>query len=596
MSEDDSPADDANNSIKFKENSIIKLTNENNQVIDRSAKQNCKILHISSEFSTAKQLAIISQFSNKELFRPRQNQNFGILSPFVLNARPLTWNFMPQYKRSTCLQPQSPPSCYATIINALEPSEYPNLFIFIIDEQNLNFLNVTQDEKAKQIVGALNKFGAARPLIIQQICEAENKIKFYYKAENSSKIVDIDHHYPEDYELYEEWKNKLNSLNGRQLEQFVDMMLKKISIIKESSIILRLLRALNLEEAFFGSMALKVAVNGSKADLLAVLDASFEDNGRILNNQAQNYIKYVFEDDESGSESQDAPDDDEMEVESDLQETSDEDQDAPIDRTSPKANTEDSSQSVFLTAVLHSNQQIIDYLITYWTPLIQQLPVEHQIRISTAAYDTDQLNVLCELLEISDFPFPGNFSFSKSKINENLLKITEERMEFKSAIEREDFGKIDNFINNNQNLKFVFNIDNNSALTQTIIMQKFGVFYYLKSLGFQGERCQDVLDKLDQEDKKQAVTQATEQRNANIDKCLRDFHKSVLHLSARSLIHNRKISKELETEYRKKIRSWLKDIQKIAPEMVDVVASCEGLKIIYDFESTSVSLCYASKS
>lgn len=111
MSVDDPQANDPNNlemdSIKFKENFIIKLANENNQMVDRNAKQNCKILHISSEFSTAKQLAVSNcQFSNKELFRLRENQNFGILGPFTLNARPFTSNFIPQYKTYPCLQLQ----------------------------------------------------------------------------------------------------------------------------------------------------------------------------------------------------------------------------------------------------------------------------------------------------------------------------------------------------------------------------------------------------------------------------------------------------------------------------------------------------------
>jgi len=520
--------DSVENSIKFDKNFIIKLTNENNNIIERSTKQNCKILKISSELDIDQKLAITS---------------------------------------------------------ALEPSEYPNLFIFIIEHQNGKFLTENQGIKSQQFDEHLKKFGAARPLIIQQRLIAENETKLYYKSENSSQVVDIDQNYAEDYELYDDWKNKLSSL----LDQELSHMLKKLSCIKKNSIILRFLRTLNIQEAFFGSMVLEIAKTGSKADFLAVLDASFEDSGRMLNSQAQNYIKNVFEDDESGSESD--------EVESTSEKSSDDDHDNPTDQTSTESiKKEDSSQSVLLTAVQHSNQEIIDYLITYCSHLIQQLPVEHQIRISTAAYDTSQHDVLCDLLDIADFPFPENFTFSKSKNDEKLLKITEDRMEFKAAIEREDYEKIDGFVERNLNNKYIYSINNNSALTEAVDARQYGVFYYLKSLGFQGETCQDILDELNQEERKQAVNKATEQIGTNIDKSLRDFHKSVLHLSARSLIHNRKISKEKQVEYRRKIRSWLKDIQKIAPEMLDVAASCEDLKIIYDFESDSVSLFLRIKS
>jgi len=521
------------NSSKFDEKFIIQLTNENTKITDKDVRQNCKILQISSELEIDQKLAII---------------------------------------------------------NTLEPTEYPNLFIFIIEHQNGAVLNENLGTQAQQLEECLNKFAAARPLIIQQTCEVENKTKFYYKNEKSSKILDIDQHYPEDYELYEKWQNKLSSLLDQELQPFENELLKKLSHIKDSSIILRFLRTLNIQEAFFGTLVLEIAKSGSKADLLAILDASFEENGRILNEQAQNYIQFVFEGNNPENESADAPDEGQIQEEPTLEESSVDVQDDPMEVVSSQSKNEDSSQSVFLTAVQHSNKKIIDYLITYWTPLIQELPVQHQIRISTAAFDTNQLDVLCDLLEISDFPFPENFTITKSEVIEKLSKLTLERLEFKAAIEKEGFHKIDEFISSNQNLKFIYNIDNNSALTEAVKARKFGVFYYLKSLGFQGENCQDILDNLNEEERKQAVKLATEQRKINVKISLQNYHKAVLQLSARSLIHNRKISKDQEAECRGRIKNWLKDIQKIAPEMLDVAASCEHLKIIFDFESNSVSV------
>jgi len=502
--------------IKINDNYIIKLTNENSKfIVERNARQNCKILQISSELDIAQKLSIIS---------------------------------------------------------TLEPSEYPNLFIFIIEHQDDNFLTEGNGAKARKLEEILTKFGAARPLIIQLSIMCKNCTKFYYKDENSNHIVDIVQNYFEDYELYERWQNILTSYLDQELQSFEDDILKKLSCLKNNSIILRFLRTFNMEEAFFGTTVLEIAENGSKAELLAVLDASFEENGRMLNSQAQDYIQYVFEGDESGSED-------------------DEDQHDPKKGTSSQTRNKDSSQSILLAALKYKNKEVINYLITYWTHLIQQLPFDHQVRISTSAFETNQLDVLCDLLDISDFPFPEYFTITKSRIDDKLSKITEERMELKPAIEREDYEKIDSFIERNLNNNKIYNINNNSALTEAVKARKFGVFYYLKSLGFQGESCQDVINDLGDEEKKQAINQATRQKKSKTEKILQSFHKSVLHLSARSLIHNRKISKEQEIEYRSKIRSWFKDIQKIAPEMLEVAASCEHLKVIFDFESNSVSFC-----
>jgi len=526
MSENDLPTHHANNpedeSIKFNESFVIKLTNENFNIIDRNARQNCKILQISSELDIDHKLAIIS---------------------------------------------------------TLEPSEHSNLFIFLIEHQNENLLNKDQGTKSQQLEEHLIKFGTARPLIIQQIFEAENETKFYYKGENSCEIEDIIQQYGEDCELHENIKNKLRSLLDEKLQPFEDEMLKKLSFIKDNSIILRFLRTLNIQEAFFGSMVLEIAENGSKADLLAVLDASFEENGRVLNNQAQSYIQDVYEDDESGSESD--------EVESSSEQVSDEDQDDPMDGTS--ARNEDSSQSVLFTAVKHSNKEIVDFLITYCSDLIQQLPVEHQIRISTAAFDNNQLYVICDLLEFSDFPFPKDFDITNNQINnEKLQSIIADRIKFHEVIEEENCKEIKEFIDKNLRLRFIYSPQNITAMKKAIESKKYKTYYYLKSFGLIASEFRNLDEVLDENELKKANEQAIIQKNESISDALRNTSKSVLILCTRSLIHNRKVKKEDETKYRKHIKKWLEDVNKIAAIMIDVAASCENLVIIFDFESKFV--------
>jgi len=528
MSEDDSPAIDENNSeensIKFNENFIIKLTIKNNKVIiERNAKQNCKILQISSELDIDQKLTIISK---------------------------------------------------------LKPSDYPNLFIFKIEEQNGNFLNENQGNKARQIVDHLNKFGSARPLIIQQKSEAQNGAKFYYKNGNSDHIVDIDQHFPEDYKLYEQWKHILSSLD-EELQPFEDKLLRKLSRIKYSSIILRFLRTLNLPESFFETLVRFIAVKGSKADLLAILGASFEDNGRILSDQAQNYIQNVFEDDESESESD--------EKESDSEQLSDEELDDQMDTTS--TTNKDSSQSVLLTAVQYSNKEITDYLITYWTPLIQQLPVKHQIRISTTAFDTNQLDVLCDLLEFSDFPFPNDLNVTNYQINhEKLQKIIIDRIKFNEAIRQENYKEIKDFIENNLSLRLIYNPQNITAMKKAIDSQKYKIYFYLKSFGLCASEFSNLEEVLDEKEISKSNDQAYLQKTESICEALRNESNSVLILYTKSLIHNRKIGKEDEKKYRKYIKKWLEDVNQIAGIMFDVAASCENLVIIFDFESKFVRI------
>jgi len=513
------------NSIKFDKNFIIKLAYENNKVIiDRSTKQTFKILKISSELDIDQKM---------------------------------------------------------TIISALKPSEYPNLFIFIIEHTNGKFINENQGTKAQQLEELLSKFGAARPLIIQQLFEAENKTKFYYKDENLSQIVDIDQHYPEDYELCEMWQHILSSLD-KELRPVEDEMLIKLSYIRDSSIILRFLRTLNVPESFFETLVRYNAESGSKADFLATLDASFEDNGRVLSDQAQNYIQNVFdEDDESGTESD--------EVESTSEKASDEDQDDRMDGTFTK--NEDSTQSVLLAAVQHSNQEIIDYLVTYWTPLIQQLPVKHQIRITTAAFDTNQLDVLCDLLEFSDFPFTKDLDVTNDQVShERLQNIITDRIKFHEVIEQENEKEIKDFIENNLSLKFIYSPKNITAMKKAVDLQNYKIYYYLKSFGLCASEFDDLEDVLNEKELKKANDQAIIQKNESISDALRNASKSVLILCTRSLIHNRKVRKEDEKKYREHIKQWLEDINKIASIILDVTASCENLVIIFDFESKFVRI------
>jgi len=335
------------------------------------------------------------------------------------------------------------------------------------------------------------------------------------------------------------------------MENLIILRLKKLNALQKfenRSLILRFLQTLQLIDGFYSSLALELSTKCTKIEFLSALDSPFDSDGRVLSIRSQKYISDVFGNDDN-------PENDD---------------------------------SVLLTAIENENTEIIDYLVTYWTHLIQQLPFDHQVKISTAAFETNQLNVLCDLLEIADFPFPDNFK-SESITHDRLTKIITERNDFKDAIKEEIFDKIDEFINTNRNLQFIYIPSNNSALTEAVNLKKFAVFYYLKSLNFKGEKCDDILGKLSKEEKEQAVKLATNQRKNNVNISEDVGPKSVMLLSIRSSIHNSRTEKTQASKYRETIMKWFTDIHIIAPELIDVAASCEHLKIIFDFESDSVS-------
>jgi len=434
-------------------------------------------------------------------------------------------------------------------IDGLDLKDYPQVFIFVIDATNFGFTVENQQDlynKVTNLQKKLLKFSDTRPMILQLTSEEENMTKFYYKEEKSNQFNVIDHQQDES-EYSSVFSSFLLSFFNGEFNNSEIEILNAVREFENCSLVLRFLQTLQLSDGFFGTLILDVATEGSKSEFLATLDSPLDSNGRVLSTRTQQYISDVFGDDDD-----------------------------------PENDT-----SVLLIAIENENMEVVDYLITYWTHLIQQLPFEHQVKISTAAFETDQLDALCDLLDIVDYPYPDNFK-PESIEHARLCEITAERNNFKAAIEAEYFEKIDEFIKNNSNLKFIHNSSNKAALTEAINLKKFGVFYYLKSLNFKGEKCDEILAKLSKEEKEQAVKLATEQRKLNVTKSEDVAPKSVLLLSMRSSVHNSRTDKSQQSKYRDKIMKWFTDIHKVAPELINVAASCDYLKIIFDFESDSV--------
>jgi hypothetical protein len=284
-----------------------------------------------------------------------------------------------------------------------------------------------------------------------------------------------------------------------------------------------------------------------KLDLLAALGASLESEGRILNEEAEGYLYTASEEGEEVI-------------------------------------------SILSKAIERSNEDVVNYLITHCTHLIQKLPFTHRIDISTDAFNKNKFDTLCDLLEYSDFPFPREFN-SDFNNHERLSRIYQERIKFHEAIKNKKSKDVLDFIEKYSNLKIIYNISNKSAMCTAIDSKNFEEYYRFKSLGFEAELTENCETReFSENDKKALEDQAERQTQINADRSISDKEKAVALLSSRSLIHNRKIAKEEELKYREKIKKWFKDLYKIkiCMELIDVVVQCEELKIVFDFESESV--------
>jgi hypothetical protein len=169
--------------------------------------------------------------------------------------------------------------------------------------------------------------------------------------------------------------------------------------------------------------------------------------------------------------------------------------------------------------------------------------------------------------------------------------IVDQRIKLQSAIETESMKSILKFINQHLSLRIVYSPTNKSALKVAADSKKYKVYYYLKSNGYSATEFMDIEDILKDVALKEAKYVKTQQMRKNVKNALEDDLIAVNLLCSRSFIHNRRIKSEQEAEYRSKIRKWYEDISKVefGWELLDVASSCENLKIIFDFESRSVS-------
>ena len=427
-----------------------------------------------------------------------------------------------------------------TFIDKLDPKEYLNLFIFVIKSSEFPL-----DDKVEELKTNLLKFGSARPLVLQITSKNENSTTLYYTEEDLSKFTAIEQQ-PGSVEDIKDFPTFLRAFFDENFTNSEITILDVLLKIQNRSLILRFLWTLTLSESFYKNLIRNFASVGTLIEFLAALDASLQAYQGISSKIALKYLSNVFGDDEDPSK----------------------------------------DTSAIFTAVESINTDVIDFLIYNCSHLIQQLPFDHQVKISTAAFETGQLDVLCDLLDIVDYPYPNDLNVELI-VHERLKHIIDERSSLAAAIVDENIHEIVGFIDANSGLKVAYNTNNKSALQQAVDASKIKIYTFLKFRGFYSTNPNENFD----EAEKEARNYAAQQRKQNIIEGQSNEQSSVNLLCNKSLIHNKGISKEQQKEYRKKIRSWYKDINKIesGQEFLNVAASCDGLKILFDFENNTVS-------
>lgn len=460
-------------------------------------------------------------------------------------------------------------------IDCLNCEVYLNLFVFIIDVANAG-LKVAENtpKKAKsdslvdEIKNEIFKFGKERPIILQLTSVNENLTRFCYKDAGPSElkeIVDVQEIISESIDF----PFILNEFLYNGINSAVELASKFFQSISNSTLILRLFMIFELNESNWNKLILKCAEYGSVDDLMAVLDEPFSSEKRIISINSQflhqTFFEYHFESDEKSSE------------------------DA---RNSSVYNTEEKSlyTSVLFKAINQKNKNVTDYLINYCTYIIKLLPFDQKVKISTIAFNTQQFKILCILIDKTDFPFPRNIRADEIE-NENLREIVEKRKNLKAAIKANDTDKILKFIENNSSIKIGYNIKNQSAMKVALYKSKFKAFYFLKSHGFTQPKFDNSSERIHyQKQLQNAEKFKLKQRENNVNDCIYNNSKTVNVLFNKSVIFNIKGCKGDEVIYWTKIREWLENIYKIAEckLMLDIAASCNELKLIFDFENFTV--------
>lgn len=432
----------------------------------------------------------------------------------------------------------------------LKPYVYQNLLIIILNIDDGQASTVETSFKRRKIEHSLEylmvilkKFSLHRPLIVQ-ITTSDNSMELYYKNEDCDEFNNFI--FRGHSTKIENFQTFFWSLMNGQIQNFQDTMIDLLPNVKNFSLILKFLETLSFSVDFYNEILINCAAKGTKDDLFTTLGVQIDT--KIMSISIMDKFTKVY-------------------------------------KLSSK-NFSSNEHSILSAAVEHSNEQVIKFLSDDCSYLMQQLPFDHQLSISTSLYKATNYDILCDLLELCDFPFPNNINADTLE-NLRLKTIIEDRKQFHEAVSEGNFPKIQNSIDKFNGLKIIYNVNNQSALYQSLCqIVNFHNFSTLKSTYNLQVAENEKIDSI-----KKSESQKRILVDANVQSSVPSDEKIVALLVAKSSIHVTRMNKHKYSEYHKKVKGWFQQICaiNIGESVLKVVSSCEKLKIVFDFESKNVS-------
>lgn len=438
-------------------------------------------------------------------------------------------------------------------LKKFDPEVYQNLFILIIEFEDLQVMKQKEKEKSgrkisvfeRKLKKTLAKFSKNRPMILQISFKYENVSKFFLKKPEIEQFQKVKKSFNPELTLLDFSFFFWMFLEGKfkDADQIVTFSIPQF---QDSSLIHRFLTTFEIGDENLFILALDCAKCGSKNDIMAILNFSLHSKSEKISSSIEKYFTTVI----------------------------------------------DPEESFLKNSIENTRKGVHEFIAKCCAKLIGKFNYSFQLDISTTAYEKNQLDYLCDLIDICDFPFPINLNV-KAVTHDRLRNIIEKRNNFNEAIRENNLEEINKFIEEQPNLKFVYNPNNSSALHQAVGAKQLQFLSYFESKGFFSPEyhnyCGATTDKANTKSAKQL---AVWERNRNVNTATPHVHKIVMFLTAKSFIHNKNISKETEAECCNKIKEWIGNIYHDADNKphLDVVAQCDNLKMIFDFNSDEVSI------
>lgn len=141
------------------------------------------------------------------------------------------------------------------------------------------------------------------------------------------------------------------------------------------------------------------------------------------------------------------------------------------------------NNSILMTIVLENKGFILRSLPPSFVDFLTDLPFEHQVKITTTAFDRGFYEIFVDLIRVLDFPFP--LGFSEDQITSDVVKsVVKEREDFHDFIRRGNLENVKEFIEIYPSMKYGYNLSNKTSLLKAIDYKEYNVYSFLLSSGF----------------------------------------------------------------------------------------------------------------